>query len=78
MSRYRNRNKLPVFPLLCLALIPSAAFAYLDPATGSMVLQIVVGGFLATAATVKIYWRKIRGLFGRQEKASANEKGYSR
>jgi hypothetical protein len=38
-------------------------FAYLDPSTGSLVLQVVVGGFLTTMAAVKIYWKKLKGVF---------------
>lgn len=45
--------------------LPSRAEAYLDPATGSMILQTVIGGVLAIAAVTKLYWRRIRGFFQR-------------
>ncbi len=44
---------------------PSPAYGYLDPATGSMVWQIVVGGLVAGLATVKMYWRSIRSFLAR-------------
>jgi hypothetical protein len=36
-------------------------FAYLDPGTGSMVLQVVVGGVAAVGVAGRYYWRKITG-----------------
>jgi hypothetical protein len=32
--------------------------AYLDPGSGSMVLQAVVGGLAAVAVMGKLYWRR--------------------
>jgi len=34
--------------------------AYLDPGSGSMILQIIVGGAAAVGVTAKLYWRRIR------------------
>jgi hypothetical protein len=34
-------------------------FGYLDPGTGSMLVQLVVGGLAAIAVTVKFYWRRL-------------------
>ena len=33
--------------------------AYLDPGTGSMLVQLVVGGVAAAAVTAKFYWRRL-------------------
>jgi hypothetical protein len=39
---------------------PAAAlFAYLDPGTGSMLVQLLVGGVAAVAVTAKLYWHRI-------------------
>jgi hypothetical protein len=35
------------------------AFAYLDPGSASMLLQIIGGGIAALAVTAKLYWRRI-------------------
>lgn len=50
------------------------AYAYLDPGTASIVLQSIVAAFAAGAATIGIYWNKIRGLFGSKSKQS-DDKG---
>ena len=36
-------------------------FAYLDPGTGSMVLQVIVGGVAAIGVAGRYYWRRITG-----------------
>ena len=33
--------------------------AYLDPGSGSMILQILAGGVAAVAVTAKLYWRRL-------------------
>jgi hypothetical protein len=33
--------------------------AYLDPGSGSMILQILVGGVAAVAVTAKLYWGRL-------------------
>ena len=36
-----------------------ALFAYLDPGSGSMMLQVIAGGLAAAAVTIKVYWRRL-------------------
>jgi hypothetical protein len=33
--------------------------AYLDPGSGSMLLQVLAGGAAAVAVTGKLYWRRL-------------------
>ncbi|NLT05111.1 MAG: hypothetical protein GXY03_02255 [Solirubrobacterales bacterium] len=33
--------------------------AYLDPGSGSMILQIIAGGLAAVAVTAKLYWNRL-------------------
>ena len=33
--------------------------AYLDPGSGSMILQILAGGVAAVAVTARLYWNRI-------------------
>jgi hypothetical protein len=44
------------------------AFAYLDPGSGSMILQAVVGGVAAGAVVAKLYWRRLLGFLGIRKK----------
>lgn len=54
--------------LAVLLLASPAAFAYLDPSTGSMVVSAIVGIFASIALAVKTYWYKIKGLFRKNPK----------
>ena len=50
--------------LLLLVLTTRPAHAYLDPASGSMILQVIVAAVAALLITIKAFWHKIRGMFG--------------
>ncbi len=54
--------------------IPDNAHAYLDPGTGSVVLQVVIAGFLGALFTFKSYVRAavsaVSRLFGKKDNAS--------
>lgn len=47
--------------LLCLA---TPAHAYLDPASGSMILQVLLGGIAGAAVLIRLYWHKLLDVFG--------------
>lgn len=36
---------------------------YLDPGSGSFIIQMILAGFLGIAVAVKIYWKKIVAFF---------------
>jgi hypothetical protein len=40
-----------------------AAWAYLDPGTGSMILQLLLGGVAGLVIIVKLYWQRFISLF---------------
>lgn len=54
-----------------LCLVPSA-FAYLDPGSGSYILQAIVAGALGGAYAIKLYWIRIVGFF-KGKKAQVEE-----
>jgi hypothetical protein len=43
------------------------ALAYLDPGTGSILLQAIIGGAATGLFIMRGYWRKIKNLFGGRE-----------
>jgi hypothetical protein len=67
------RLAIPV--VVMLAILPFPAHAYLDPGTGSMIVQLVVGAIAVAGMTLKMYWRKILGLFNHRpnEKKDAED-----
>ena len=38
----------------------SNAFAYIDPGTGSMILQSLIGALVGVGIVLKVYWTKIK------------------
>lgn len=57
-----------------LLLSPTSAHAYLDPGTGSYVVQMIIAGLLGAAFAVKMYWLRIKrfvsGLFSKNERGN--------
>jgi hypothetical protein len=43
------------------------AFAYIDPGTGSIILQGIVGAIAAGASYCTIYWQKIKKFFNKKK-----------
>lgn len=54
-----------VFAALLLVASTQVAHAYVDPGTGSYVIQILIAALAGAAFAVKIYWKKIKALFSR-------------
>ena len=51
----------------------SPALAYLDPGTGSMLLQMLLGGVAGALVVGKLYWHRIKAFFGRGPASSPNQ-----
>ena len=47
--------------------LPQEALAYLDPGSGSMMLQLLLGGVVGIAAILKLYWNSFADLFRRKK-----------
>ena len=43
---------------------------YLDPGTGSFIIQMLLAGLLGIAVAVRIYWKKIIAFFKKNKKGS--------
>lgn len=39
--------------------------AYLDPGSGSFLIQLLIAGLVGAGFLIKAYWKKIKGLFNR-------------
>jgi hypothetical protein len=54
-----------------LAGTAAPAHAYLDPGTGSMILQVLLGGFAGVALAGKLYWRRFLVMIGARSETDA-------
>jgi hypothetical protein len=57
-----------VFIAIVLLLIVTDTPAYLDPGTGSMLLQVILGGVAAVGVVIKLYWHRLRAALGMARK----------
>jgi hypothetical protein len=46
---------------------------YLDPGSGSMILQLIAGGAAAIAVGGKLFWRRILGFLGLRREPAEEE-----
>ena len=64
---YRGKAVLFIFLLLSVR----HSFAYIDPGTGSMMLQLLLAAIFGALFTIKMYWYKfkqiMKKLFGRNK-----------
>ena len=58
-------NRVMLVALLTALLVPiaSPAQAYLDPGTGTMILQIILGGVAGLLVAGKLYWARLKEFF---------------
>ena len=45
---------------LCFITLSNPAYAYLDPGTGSVILQAIVAGIAAFVTGIVFYWNKLK------------------
>ncbi len=58
---------------LFVGISTTSAHAYLDAGTGSMILQVLLGGIAGVAIAGKLYWYKFLSLFGIKPKGDKDE-----
>lgn len=62
----QNRAAVPLFFVLCI-LFSDNANAYIDPGTGSLLIQGLIAGVAAGLYAVKQYWYKLKKFFSHSE-----------
>ena len=50
------------------SLFISEAFAYIDPGSGTIIIQAIVGVLVGVGITVKIYWERLKVKFSALKK----------
>jgi hypothetical protein len=51
--------------LAVLVVFSAPAYAYIDPGTGSYLLQLLVAGALGASVALRIYWNQLKKGWGR-------------
>jgi hypothetical protein len=63
---------IPFFLLFFFIFEPKVC-AYLDPGTGSYILQLLIAGFASAILALKIFWKKLASVFKRIRGKNEND-----
>lgn len=58
--------------VLATLLFPTPGYAYLDPGTGSIIVQAIIGAVAAAGTVLALYWQKVKNFFRRDQKDSSD------
>jgi len=58
-----------------LLFVPHAAHAYLDPGSGSVMLQLLLGGVAGLTVILKLYWHRLLAFLGMRKEEEAQAAG---
>ncbi len=59
--------------IITIFLIVTNAYAYLDPGSGSFILQVIIGFLAALSASFLYYWTKVKNFFSNIFKKTNND-----
>ena len=50
--------------MMFIIITAQPAFAYIDPGSGSAIMSVIIGFFVAVGVLIKTFWYKIKNFFG--------------
>ena len=65
--------KILILNIIAIFLVVTNAYAYLDPGTGSFILQAIIGFLAALSAGFLYYWTKVKNFFLKLFKKNNND-----
>jgi len=65
MRYSKGALRIPVMVGVLILISVRDCFAYVDPGTGSYVIQLIMAGLLAAAFALKSYWKNITAFLSR-------------
>lgn len=63
MRHLTSLMKIFVVLVVVSLIFPPRVYAYLDPGTGSYILQLILAALLGAAFAIKIFWKRIKTFF---------------
>jgi hypothetical protein len=67
-----------LFVILLTFMPTTTAYAYLDPGSGSLIVQVIIAGILGILVALKLYWTRITNFILRRKpeiETESNEAG---
>ena len=71
--KFKLSIKIAFFVVAIRLIFPQPAFAYLDPGTGSYIIQLLIGAVLGGGYLIKTYWREIKTKFNQLTKKDSQD-----
>ena len=62
-----------IFVIVCGLLFSTNSYAYIDPGSGSIILQAIIAAFAGAGTAITIYWKKVKLFFSKIFKKKDNE-----
>jgi len=60
MNKNINWLSISIGSIIIVSLMIDDAYAYIDPGTGSMIIQMLIGVLVGVGIAVKVFWEKIK------------------
>ena len=60
MKNFTNISTILIVLALSYTVFTEEAYAYLDPGTGSYILQLIIAGLLGGLFALKMFWGKVK------------------
>jgi hypothetical protein len=57
-----------VMAAVMLIVIERPAYAYIDPGSGGMLVQLLLGGAAGVAVVIKLFWHRFMKMIGLRDK----------
>jgi len=68
MNNKKKILRVAAIVVVAAFLTPLCAQAYIDPGTGSYVIQLLIAAFIGISFSIKIFWKKIVRLFSKKSR----------
>ena len=63
-----------VFLIIFNLLLSTKVYAYIDPGSGSIILQAIIAALAGAGTAISIYWKKVKLFFSKIFKKKDNDK----
>lgn len=60
-------SRMKIFFLLTCLFLTTPAYAYIDPGTGSFLIQGLVATFFSATFAIKMYWQRVKKYFSKNK-----------